>query len=348
MNLSTYLQNAAQQINAALLAFSEENADEIGAVSAHLQPLIQLLNAASEGGKRIRATLVLLGFELTGKAFTPDILKPALAFEIFQTAILAHDDIIDKSPTRRGKPTLYKQLEATKKDAHYGVSQAICLGDIGMFLAVRLVGESNFLPENRLKAVNSFIRTLLYTGIGEMLDVELPYLPNKKEEQDVLAIYLHKTAHYTITGAMQLGAILGGANEKYLLDLAEFGNNLGIAFQIQDDILGIFGNETDTGKSAISDIEEGKITILYLKALQNANQTALQTLKENYGVGAINAMQAETIRQVFISTGALAYAEMQKEVYMQKSLLAIPKITQQPDYQDLLQQFAALMINRKQ
>jgi geranylgeranyl diphosphate synthase, type I len=348
MNLSAYLQNAAQQINAALLVFSEESAAEVSAVSAHLQPLMQLLNAASEGGKRIRATLVLLGFELTGKEFTPDMLKPALAFEIFQTAILVHDDIIDKSPTRRGKPTLYKQLEATKKDAHYGVSQAICLGDIGMFLAVRLVGESNFLPENKIKAVNSFIRTLLYTGIGEMLDVELPYLPTKKEEQDVLAIYLHKTAHYTITGAMQLGAILGGASEQYLLDLAEFGNNLGIAFQIQDDILGIFGNETDTGKSAISDIEEGKITILYLKALQNANQTELQTLKENYGVGTINMVQAEVVRQVFISTGALVYAEVQKEIYVQKCLEVIPKITQQPDYKDLLQQFAASMIYRKQ
>ncbi len=347
MNLATYLQQATQRINAALAQLAIEQCAEINTVSPQLLPLIQRLNEASEGGKRLRAVLVLLGYELLGQEPPDALLQPALAFELFQTAILAHDDVIDKSPTRRGKPTLYKQLEATKQDAHYGISQAICLGDIGMFLAVRLVGTSNFAPDNRLRAVNSFVNTLLYTGIGEMLDIELPYLPTEKEEKDVLAIYLHKTAHYTITGAMQLGAILAGADDHYLKLLADFGNHLGIAFQIQDDILGVFGNEADTGKSATSDIEEGKITILYTYAKPRLTAEQTQVMKNYYGKGNLTPLQADEVRQVFVATKALDYAQKQKEYYSQKALQTIPELTQNADLQGLLKEFAALMIHRK-
>jgi geranylgeranyl pyrophosphate synthase len=351
MGLNTYLQQATARINEALGLFSSAITQEISGVSPKLQPLVALLNEASEGGKRLRAVLVLLGYEIASKeqkAFNPAILAPALAFELFQTAILAHDDIIDKSPTRRGKPTLYKQLENTQNNPHYGISQAICLGDIGMFLAVRLVATSDFEPTNRLKAVNAFLTTLIYTGVGEMLDVELPYLHEKQHhEEDILAIYLHKTAHYTITGAMQLGAILAGADENYLQDLATFGNNLGIAFQIQDDILGIFGNEADTGKSAVSDIEEGKITLLYSKAKERANAEQQAILAQYYGKGAIEATAAEKVRQVFKATQALVYAESQKEKYRQQAVESIQKLTQRADDQEILQQFASFMINRK-
>jgi geranylgeranyl diphosphate synthase type I len=348
MQLLSYIKQTTKQINYTLEQFAHKVKEETSAVSQHLVPLIEILNQASEGGKRLRAILVVLGYEVYTNTFTEDILKPAIAFEIFQTAILVHDDIIDLSPTRRGKPTVYKQLEATKNHSHYGVSQAICLGDIGMFLAVRLVSTSNFDSEKRLKAVNSFVNTLLYTGIGEMLDVELPYLQTVKEESDVLAIYLHKTAHYTITGALQLGATLGGATDEYLAHLAVYGNNLGIAFQIQDDILGIFGDEEQTGKSTVSDIEEGKITLLYLFALKKATVAQKSLLENYYGKGQISEEEANKIRKLFIDTGALAYCETQKETYVAQALSLLDNITQNITHQTLLKDFANLMIQRKQ
>jgi geranylgeranyl pyrophosphate synthase len=348
MQLSSYLKKTSKQINYTLEQFGEVLCQETSAVSQHLLPLIQILHNASEGGKRIRAVLVVLGYEIYTNTFHEAILEPAIAFEIFQTAILIHDDIIDLSPTRRGKPTVYKQLEANKNHSHYGIAQAICLGDIGMFLAMRLVSQSNFSAERRLAAVNSFVHTLLYTGIGEMLDVELPYLPDQKQESDVLSIYLHKTAHYTITGALQLGAILGGASEDYLQHISVFGNNLGIAFQIQDDILGIFGEESQTGKSTVSDIEEGKITLLYLFALQKATVAQKQIFAEYYGKGTITTENAEKIRKIFLQTGALAYCESQKEKYVQKALEVLHQITQNNIHQNLLKDFADLMIQRKQ
>jgi geranylgeranyl diphosphate synthase type I len=346
MQLQSYIKQNTKQINHALDLFAANLCEETSAVSQHLVPLIQVLNEASEGGKRIRAILVILGYEIYTNSFDKAILEPAIAFEIFQTAILIHDDIIDLSPTRRGKPTVYKQLESHKNHAHYGVSQAICLGDIGMFLAMRLVGTSNFSAERCLNAVNSFTKTLLYTGIGEMLDVELPYLEIVKEESDVLAIYLHKTAHYTITGALQLGAILGGASEDYLKQLAIYGNNLGIAFQIQDDILGIFGKETETGKSAVSDIEEGKITLLYLYALKKSLVQQREMLKMYYGKSNITEAEADKVRTIFTETGALAYCEEQKAIYVAQALLALDNITQNLAHQTLLKDFADLMIKR--
>jgi len=348
MHLTTYIKQTANQINHTLDEFAITLEQEVSLVSPYLSPLITVLNQASEGGKRIRAILVVLGYELYTNSFTTAILKPAIAFEIFQTAILVHDDIIDCSPLRRGKPTVYKQLEASKNHAHYGVSQSICLGDIGMILAVRLVSTSNFETEKRLKAVNSFVTTILYTGIGEMLDVELPYLPTTKEEADVLAIYLHKTAHYTITGALQLGAILGGASDDYLAQLAVYGNNLGIAFQIQDDILGMFGDEHQLGKSVVSDIEEGKITLLYLYALKKATVAQKDLLATLYGKGHLTLEQVQQVRAVFISTGALAYCEMQKEKYVQQALVSLDTITQHNGHQQLLRELAFLMIQRKQ
>lgn len=347
MQLHSYTKQVTAQIDKTLQIFGEELLNEISTVSTQLKTLIETFNQASDGGKRVRAMLVVLGYEIYTHTFKQEILRPAIAFEIFQTAILAHDDIIDLSPTRRGKPTVYKQLEAQKNNPHYGISQAICLGDIGMFLAARLVSNSGFPAENRLKAVNSFINTMLYTGIGEMLDVELPYSSDTKEISDVLAIYLHKTAHYTITGALQLGAILGGANDEYLQNLAVYGNNLGIAFQIQDDILGIFGDEIQTGKSVVSDIEEGKITLLYLHALHHATEAQKRTLQEYYGKGKITDDQVQMIKDIFVKTGALAYCETEKINYVNKALANLETITQHSTYQMLLTDFADLMIKRK-
>jgi geranylgeranyl diphosphate synthase type I len=347
MQLHSYIKQITTQIDKTLETFGQELLTEMSAVSPQLLPLITILNQASDNGKRVRAILVVLGHELYTHTFNEAILNPAIAFEIFQTSILAHDDIIDHSPTRRGKPTVYKQLEALKNHTHYGVSQAICLGDIGMFLAARLVITADFPDEYKLKGVASFLNTMLYTGVGEMLDVELPYSTAEKEMKDVLAIYLHKTAHYTITGALQLGAILGGANDDYLQKLAVYGNNLGIAFQIQDDILGVFGDESQTGKSVVSDIEEGKITLLYLYALQNGTVAQKNLLQSLYGKGATSPENIALIKKIFEQTGALAYCETEKTNYVTKALTNIEEITQNNAYQGLLKDFAEFMIKRK-
>ena len=342
MDFKTYLQATALDINQEMEIFFQTWNKEVENISPKLIPLNQAFVEACEGGKRLRGALVKLGYELTGAPVNSEILKASVAIELFQTAILAHDDIIDKSPLRRGKPTLYKALG----DNHYGMSQAICLGDIGFFLGVRLITQSDFGKEEKNLAIQSFSDMVLETALGEILDIELPHLDEEKLEQDVVTIFRLKTAKYTIVAPLQLGAVLGGGGQKLLEDISKFGENLGIAFQIQDDLLGVFGDEETIGKSVTSDIEEGKLTLLSVYGIQQADSAQKAILDSYYGKGEINQEQLEQIRDVFIKTGALDYAQKEAEKYVSVAKKIIPEIAKTKEHINLLTEMADFLVKR--
>jgi len=361
MDFQTYLQSSAQRIDQELDSFYQKWRQEVGEINPKLLPLLDLAIDASQGGKRLRGTLIKLGYEialssmssssLTGGSNNmdsrlhgndnPEIYKVAVAYEIFQTAILAHDDIIDKSPLRRGKPTIYAALGGD----HYATSQAICLGDIGFFLAFQIFAQSNFDPAKKSQAIEYFSKTMLDTGFGQMLDVELPKHSDTKEE-DILMIYRYKTAWYTIVGPLEVGARLAGADQKLIDNIKVFGEALGIAFQIQDDILGVFGSEYALGKSITSDIEEGKLTLLYLKALENATPDQKDYLAKNYGQGSINNDQLTMIKKIFENTGSLKYTQDKAEKYVSEAKKVITDITDHTDHIKLLNEMADYLIKR--
>lgn len=343
MYFKTYLTSSAGQINKELERFFKVWSGRVVNTSAKLTNLNNLFVTGTEGGKRLRGTLVKLAYEMVAGQTNDEILKPAAAFEIFQTAILAQDDIIDKSPLRRGKPTIYKALGAN----HYATSQTICLGDIGFFLAQQLIIDSNFPQSQKTQALASFVETMLQTALGEMLDIELPHTGEFTDTQnDISKIFLLKTARYTIVGPMHLGAILAGADQNLLDQIEQFGNSLGIAFQIQDDILGVFADEKVVGKSVTSDIEEGKITFLYSQALQKANQKQRATLKTYYGNGPIDQGGLDEVRKVFIDTGSLSYSQEKAKLLVKsaKQVLAGLKVTK--EYKNLLMEMADFMVSR--
>lgn len=342
MDFQDYLKTAAREINQELESFFQKWSQEVKSVNPKLSALNTAFIQANDGGKRIRGALVRLGYELTGGDPTPEILKPAAAFEIFQTAILAHDDIIDLSPIRRGKPTIYKALGGD----HYAISQTICLGDIGFFLAYKLISGSKFPEKEKNLAIQFFTRSMLDTALGEVLDVELPHQNQEKSQDDVLTIFHLKTAMYTIIGPLSLGVILGGGQEKLLQDIADFGHNLGIAFQIQDDILGVFGDEETLGKSVTSDIEEGKLTLLCLHSLENASQQQKEILDKYYGKGEIGVEELEQIKKVFIDTGALEHSQNKAQELVKSAQETILGMEIPEDKKDLLLQMADFLVKR--
>ncbi len=342
MNFQDYLRISALEIDHALEVFFSEWSKEIERVNPKLRSIVGHLIEGCRGGKRLRGVLVKLGYDLAGGSVNQDIIKPAISFEIFQTAILAHDDIIDQSPLRRGKPTIYKALGGD----HYAISQTICLGDIGFFVAQELITQSTFPDQNIKKAVQSFSRTMRETALGEILDVELPTSPDQIFENDAVDIFKLKTSRYTITGPLHLGAILAGASDEMLESMAKFGENLGIAFQIQDDILGVFGDETTIGKSVTSDIEEGKITFLYIEALKRSTQEQKEILKRFYGKGDVGEEGLEKIRKVFIETGALEYSKQKAIEYVNIAKRSISEITSDPQKAQLLNEMAEFLVER--
>lgn len=323
LEFEEYFKKSADTINNALSERLTTWNTETKNTVPTFEKFAQIFTEACDGGKRIRGFLVLLGYEIAGRKTCKNILSAAVAYEIFQTAILAHDDIIDQSPTRRGRPTLHTALGADQTATSY----AICLGDVGFFLAYQILNELDCEAEFKNAALKIFSDTVLNTAIGEILDIKLSTEKDKKEE-DTLTMLDLKTAWYTIIGPLQLGAIIGGADEKLLAEIQQFGKNLGTAFQIQDDLLGTFGDENTIGKSSTSDIKEGKSTLLITHALLHSNDEDKQFLVNNYGLKSISEVDIQQIRDIFTRAGSREYAQTRLDEFSTSAISFIPKLSE--------------------
>ncbi len=236
-------------------------------------------------GKCMRGFLVNFGYNLAKNQPqdtlpTIDILISSICYEIFETGILAHDDIIDNSPTRRGRKSMFTELGGNP----LGSARAICMGDYGIMLSSYLIQFTNFSDAVKLNALKSQSEVYLKTVIGELKDVDIS--ANKDfSKENIFDMYYYKTALYSIIGPLTFGAVLSGANKKLILEIEEIGRFLGLAYQIKDDILGIFGNANTIGKSTNSDIAEGKSTILAEVFMDMASNPDKEQFLKNYGKG---------------------------------------------------------------
>jgi geranylgeranyl diphosphate synthase type I len=342
-SVKDYLNNSKEEIEKEISTVLRVWQREIKESNRKLLPIIQVLIDGMSGGKRIRGILVKLGYNLISQKHPPEIITAAVAHEIFQTAFLIHDDIIDKSVLRRGQKSAYYRLG----NNHYGISQAICLGDLGFFLALKLVSSTEFPTAYKNRAMQSFVTAAHETALGQILDVRETHFKKSVSEKDILDIYRNKTAQYTIIEPLKLGAILAGANEKILSKIELFGENLGIAFQIQDDILGVFGDEQTVGKSVSSDIKEGKTTLLLVQARKKANLKQMDILDKLYGRDKITENDFHKIKKVFIKTGALSYTKRRVMEYTEKAKIIIPKLGSDKGAQTILRELADYLISRK-
>lgn len=299
-----------------------------------------------DGGKRVRAYLVKLGYSLFKEPCDDRIIIPALSYEIFQTGVLTHDDIIDESPTRRHKPSVYIQLGG----GHMGTSRAICEGDFGIIAATAILCGCEFDEKTKLNAIQHQSRVFFSTVAGELKDVDLSYDKNYTLE-DVLSMYALKTAQYTVSGPLLLGAILAGADEKSKAELSEIGKNIGIAFQIKDDILGIFSEQDEIGKSNLSDMREGKKTVLSSHFIDFANKNNATTepahFESIYGNAASGEKELETLRGMFINSGALEFANALCDKYIQNAREGLSKLTISQRNKTIFEEFLEYMTSRK-
>jgi len=315
MDFKEFLKKQAQIIDKRLDEVLSQTSKKVNEASPELNKLFSEFINSSRDGKRIRGALVLLGYQIGGGKDNDKIIDGAVAFEIFQTSILAQDDIIDKSLLRRGKPSLYKALGGDAR----AIAQSLCLSDLGFFTAIRLINNLEIQSSLKIKATNLFIQTITQTVLGEMLDIETPFLERDFQDSDALKISLLKTARYTISGPLMLGALLAGGEVERLKKLQIFGDNLGIAFQIQDDILGIFGDEKITGKSSTADIKECKASLLISYAQKESNQAQKEILEKYYGNPEVDEEGISQVKEIFEKTGAWNYAKSQADQYFLKA-----------------------------
>jgi geranylgeranyl pyrophosphate synthase len=337
-----YLQSSSGEIKKELTSYLSLWEEKTIKSSPDLQQPLNQFISRTFGGKMLRGTLVKLGYELITNTSAHSILKPACAYEIIHTALLTHDDIIDQSSMRRGQPALH----LLQKDKHYGISLALCLGDLGLLLATNMVSESDFPEKEKMKALNNFLQIITDTVLGEMLDVKASHSITRTEKQ-ILQIHEKKTAQYTITGPLSLGAILAGASDTQLRYINEFGKPLGIAYQLHDDLLGIFADKKVVGKSVTSDIEENKSTLLIVYAQQHATEKQQEIIKKYYGKKNITADQHEQIKKVFENSGALSYSREKIASLSRQAKAIVPEITNDKKSQLLLLQLADLATTRE-
>lgn len=289
-------------------------------------------------GKFLRGCLIDLGYKLTKN---DDYAKTlSLAYETFETSILIHDDIIDNAHLRRNKETIHETYKDEFKkynveNDNTNTSLALCIGDLGFFYTNEMITKKYKNDKNLAKLLSYYNNIVIKTIKGEIIDVALPFIEknDKKHalhEEDIMEIYRLKTSWYTVVGPFILGMILGNSKAKDIETFEKVLEPLGIAFQIKDDILGIYSSKEILGKSVYSDIEEFKQTILYSYIKINRNDL-LDELLKYYGKN-ITEEESKKVQKLFEDSGALEYAtnkmnEMFNEVYANIKSMDIKEYT---------------------
>lgn len=280
--------------------------------------------------KRLRGSFIYYGYQLLGGKDHKAALDAAKSIELVHTALLMHDDFMDQDDTRRGLPTTHEHYKKVHTKAswrfdpvHYGASMAVDVGDVALLAGYEILGQSNFPDKLKLEAQNRMLRGVINTGLGQAYDVTLEAI-GKASKQDILDLHYAKTGIYTYENPLHIGAILAGAKEKDLEILSKYAIPGGIAFQLQDDILGLFGDPEKTGKPAHSDLRQGKMTLLIIKALELGTSKDIKRLKQIWGKRDITEKEANEARNIVVDTGSLEYSKKVSIKWAKKAQEAIP------------------------
>jgi len=300
-------------------------------------------------GKRIRPILFIMGYRGFAKKDPKGLFESALAIEVLHDFLLIHDDIIDKSAMRRGKPAMHTMLNTYLKKypkAKFdGNDLAIIVGDIMFAIAIDSFLTIDEDPLRKEKALRKFVEAACYTGCGEFIDT-LSGAKNISEikPKDVYSIYDYKTAYYTFACPLVTGAILAGASEAEIKKLFNFGIYLGRAFQIKDDILGIFAKEEDTGKPSTSDLQENKKTLLLWFAYQKATGQEKNRLKSILAKKNITAKDIAAVQEIMIKTKSLDNAKQEITLLLKKAVLSIKPSKIKKEYKEILSSYSSTIL----
>jgi geranylgeranyl diphosphate synthase type I len=268
------------------------------------------------GGKRFRALLVLAGYHLATRKEPTAAVPAAAALEHFQSWMLVHDDIIDHSETRRGGPTLHRLLAQEHRAIggignaeEYGFGMGITLGDLEEPFTVELLLSARAPAPRRLAALSEYARMTRLTAYGQLLDIRNGTVDVAGvREADVLLVHELKSAVYTVSAPLRIGAILGGGRPGLLDDLDAFGLAAGVAFQLRDDVLGTGFDSHASGKSA-NDLGEGKRTLLVVHAWRHGTDADRAAIRAVLGRPKASDADLEAARSAIRSSGSLAYSE---------------------------------------
>lgn len=330
------LKNYKKRLDPYLKEYFSAKIDQAGKVDPLAVKTIKIIERfVLSAGKRIRPTLVYYGYLAAGGRDSEEIINASMSIELAHAFLLIHDDIIDRDATRHGIETVHetcriwgKKIGLSDSEAvHFGNSMAIVIGDYAYAMANEILYGIDFEPEIILDALKKIQSIVIRTIPGEMVDV-LMGAKGSATEEEISRMHEGKTARYTFEGPLHLGAVLAGQkdNIELLEALSAYSLPVGKAFQIRDDILGVFGNAEKLGKSVGADIIEGKQTFLVLKALEKGNKEQKAEIKRLLGKKDLTENEAEIFRGIVKETGSLEYSQKLAEKLVAESLVALGRV----------------------
>jgi len=353
MDFKSKLEEYQKKIDKEISSFMEKKVNKGKQIAPECGEMAQLLKEYAERpGKRIRPVLVVFGYKACGGKDEKEILKASISIELIHAYLLIHDDIMDRSDTRRGLPSFHKQYEKIYSDRFKGIkvsqvaeSTAVIAGDIIEAFAGDALTETGFEAGKKVEFIKKLNSINANTGYGQLLDTMLE-IKESASEKDIELTHLLKTAKYTIEGPLQLGAILAGASKQQLKELGSYAVPVGKAFQIQDDVIGLFGSEEKIGKPVDSDLKEGKKTHLVIKALEKGSKEQKQKLAGALGNKELSVKEFEEAREIIRETGALDYTKEKAKKYAEQGLKVLEKSSFTKEGKEFLEGMARYIYER--
>lgn len=309
------------------------------------------------GGKRLRSTLVTMTYRgYSGDLSDTKIIRPSASFELMQSYLLTHDDIIDEALIRRGKKTPHiwisdwykeKMKGDGKTSSKFGVDMSIILGDLFDAYAEKCILLSDFPGDRKNEALKIYIDTIEKTGKGQVLDIWFSQRKTKEvTEKEHYEVIDRKTVEYTIKQPMLMGAALAGAPKSEMDIISKYAFPLGRAFQLQDDLLDFYASEEKLGKAVLTDLREGKRTIVVIKALEKANPAQKKRFLELLGKKDFTEKDVEDARRIVKETGSYDYSKKIINDHIEESKKWIDKMHCSDELKTFCRGFADYMASR--
>jgi len=342
------------RVHKTLAAFLAGKRDRLTRVDRALVPVIEAIDdLVLGGGKRLRPAFAYWGYRAAGGADRDEVVATVCALEFVQASALIHDDVMDDSDTRRGGPAAHRRFGLIHHEAHwlgnpaaFGTAAAILLGDLCLVWSDELLHGAGLDPVTLARARPVFDEMRTEVTVGQYLDLHTQVTGDTSTQRASL-VARYKSAKYTVERPLLLGAAIAGAPPEVAAAYSAYGLPLGEAFQLRDDVLGVFGDPGVTGKPARDGLREGKRTYLVAAALEAAGDAAGQALRDGLGDPDLDADGVDRLREIITATGALARTEQRIAALTATAIEALKGVDLAPEGAAVLEQLAAAATRRE-
>jgi len=326
----------------------------LNSISTELSPVSEALTAfLLDSGKRLRPLFAYAGFTAAGGSLEKPVVRAMAALELLQACALIHDDLMDGSDTRRGKPSIHRHFESIHVQdeldgfaPQYGLSAAVLLGDLALVWSDQMLNSAGLTTEQFARVFPYYNEMRVELMAGQFLDIHEQTQKSTSVDRS-MKIARYKSGKYTIERPLHLGAAMTSSPSPELFAaLSAYGLPLGEAFQLRDDLLGVFGDPSVTGKPAGDDLREGKRTVLIAMTNDRQSEAQREIARKHFGKPDLDAQGVEILREIIESTGARAELEATIERLTDQALTAAQSAVFTEDGNAMLAELANVATKR--